>query len=690
MFKSTSIVLGTALLAALALAAGEADAADACIPAKVREALADCSASATSPAMPAADLLVAAAQLQARTLLRGLPGGKRAAKGTGRQLAPRELYDDEAKLDAAFHRFLCDDKPGPGDTKAAEQHAEMEYARARLHFVANRFAESATMFRAVALHHADLPVGIHASQLYLDSLNALGGEGATSCYDDMASDVPVLVGLYCKDGKEKVNAEQCGTMNAISRDILRLHAEQQVKEGEKGGADGRGGSSAYEAGALSYLQIWERYGRAQCEAKSPGCQRMEEILDNAARAYQGARKSHEAIAVRKVMLEPRYNLDNTELAQKAAYEIGRSYQAMAFYEEAASWYEIHARKSPKSDRAPEALQDALVLRLGLDQLAQAEVDGDLFSKNHGSRKPRDTANIAFAIAGHVLDRGDREGARQRLEASMAMFDRNGTIDVQMLAHAMLGRVFVLLDKQPKAAVEYGKVRALYRDPAGVLRKIQEAYGHGEERPLARALTAVGEATFFFAEEKRRAADAIPLPIYTGTGQRDDVAAHVSGPLSAWLTQRRAAIGEAEKAYVEAVGIEPAAPPKWVVLGAARVARMHGRLAAQLLSVPFPKGWKEQGPSPWGPTWEAIRADFRGALAQLSDPVGVQAKAAYRSCARLAVSYHYFDERAQACGAWLSSHYPAEFPRDDEIRDRPSHRYFAIEPGLPARGITLDP
>jgi hypothetical protein len=68
-----------------------------------------------------------------------------------------------------MHRFLCDDKPGPGDTRAAEQHAEMEYARARLHFGAARFAESATMFRAIALHHADLPVGISASQLYFAS-----------------------------------------------------------------------------------------------------------------------------------------------------------------------------------------------------------------------------------------------------------------------------------------------------------------------------------------------------------------------------------------------------------------------------------------------------------------------------------------------------------------------------------------
>ncbi len=416
------------------------------------------------------------------------------------------------------------------------------------------------------------PWGIYASQLYLESINVLGGEGATSCYDDMASDVPVFVGLYCKDGKEKVNAEQCGTMNAIQRDILRLHAEQQVKEGENGGADGLDGSAAYEAGAVSYLQIWERYGRAQCEAKSPECQRMEEILYNAARAYQGARKIHEAIAVRKVMLEPRYNLDNTELAKKASYEIGGSYQAMAFYEEAASWYEIYARKSPKSDRAPEALKDALVLRLGLDQLAQAEVDGDLFSKNYGSMKPRDTANIAFAIADHVLDRGDREGARRRLEASMAMIDKNGTIDVQIQVHAMLGRVFVLLDKQPKAAVEYGKVRALYRDPVGVIKKIREVYGHSEDRPIARALTAVGEAMFFFAEEKRRAADAIPLPIYTGTGQRDDVAAYVSGP---WRPGSRSGARRSAKRR------RPMS--RWS--GSSRPRRRSGRS-------PAPRGWRE--------------------------------------------------------------------------------------------------
>ena len=63
-------------------------------------------------------------------------------------------------------------------------------------------------------------------------------------------------------------------MTRIQRDILRLQAEQKVKEGERGGADGRDGSAAYEAAAAMYLQSWEQYGRAACEAKSSsGCER---------------------------------------------------------------------------------------------------------------------------------------------------------------------------------------------------------------------------------------------------------------------------------------------------------------------------------------------------------------------------------------------------------------------------------
>ena len=56
-----------------------------------------------------------------------------------------------------------------------------------------------------------------------------------------------------------------------------------------------------------------------------------------------------------------------------------------------AWYERFARETPKMDKAPEALQDAVVLRLGLGQEKQAIDDADLFNRNYGQAKPAQTS-----------------------------------------------------------------------------------------------------------------------------------------------------------------------------------------------------------------------------------------------------------------------------------------------------------
>lgn len=680
MSKTTSTILGAALLAASSLAASRGAAADACIPASVIAAQADCSAAASSPTVPVADVLAAAAQLQSRTGSGHLPGGESQRKGSVSPPAPRELDAAEKKLLGLFHGFLCADKPAPGDVKQSTPHAEIQYALARLYFGANHFAEAAVTFRDIALQRSDTPVGVHASQLYLESLNLLASPDTPSCHDDMVRDVPVFMGLYCKNGKESVNVDQCGVMSRIQRDILRLTAEKRVKEADRGGPDAW---SAYAAAAAIYLQIWEQYGKAACEAKSETCQHMDEVLYNAARAQQAARNIDKAIAVRKVMIDPRYNLQNTELAKRASYEIGGNYHAMAIYDEAATWYERFARMSPEMIKAPEALSDAIVLRLSLGQIAQAATDADMFNKNYGSKLPGMAAKIAFAVAMYPLDRDDFGTASTRFAAAMGQIDKNATIDIQIMAHGALGRALFALHKPPQAAAEYAKVRALYREPAAVIQKLRrDSGGDVDERRLAKIVTAVGEATFFFAEEKRRAAEAIALPNYQGTGRREDVAAYTSGPLVAWLVARRTAIDVAEKAYLEGLALQPMPVPRWVVASAARVARLHGKVAAQLRSMPFPKAWKQTGPSPWGQTWEEIRAGFRGGLVQAGDPLVARARAANRSCVDLSAKYQWFDEGSLACASWLSSHFPAEFPRFDEIIDRPSHRFFALDREFP--------
>ncbi len=69
----------------------------------------------------------------------------------------------------------------------------------------------------------------------------------------------------------------------------------------------------------------------------------------------------------------------------------------------------------------------------------------------------------------------------------------------------------------------------------MVRAIQEL---GDDRRLAKALTAKGEALFFFAEEKRRAAEAIRLPAYTGSGRREDIAEFTATKLAPALAARR--------------------------------------------------------------------------------------------------------------------------------------------------------
>jgi uncharacterized protein (UPF0254 family) len=64
---------------------------------------------------------------------------------------------------------------------------------------------------------------------------------------------------------------------------------------------------------------------------------------------------------------------------------------------------------------------------------------------------------------------------------MAMIDKHGPIDVQIRAHAGLGRALAALGKGPAAAAEYAKVKASFRDPERVLQRNRSGREKGEGR-----------------------------------------------------------------------------------------------------------------------------------------------------------------------------------------------------------------
>jgi hypothetical protein len=341
---------------------------------------------------------------------------------------------------------------------------------------------------------------------------------------------------------------------------------------------------------------------------------------------------------------------------------------VAEYAEAADGLELFARLAPKAAEAPDALTDAVVLRLGLGQAEQAVRDADLFVKAYGETKPAQAAQIAFAIGAHYIEKEDWGEARRRLSGAMSLIDRDGTVDVQIQAHGLLGRVFVKLNILPRAAAEYDKVRGMWKDPAAVVKKIQET---GDDRRLAKALTAEGEALFFFAEQQRKEIEKIRFPAYKGAGNREDVLEHLSTKVRDWVAKKRPAIEATEKEYKKILDLQPMPPPRWVVAAASRVGQMWGKFTAEFRAAPIPKEWKGHGVVPGSPglTYPELRGEYYAKLDQVSEPQKQTAKSAFKTCVDDSVKYQYFDEHARRCTEWLSRNYGTEFPLIDELRPR---------------------
>src|SRR5262249_42131726 len=148
----------------------------------------------------------------------------------------------------------------------------------------------------------------------------------------------------------------------------------------------------------------------------------------------------------------------TNLAQKAMYEIGGNYQAIAVYDKAAEFFEKYAEATKyKGEFADQALSDAVVLRLGTGEDEKAIADSDKFNRNFGAKKASQTAQIAFAIAAHYGEKKDWAGVQKRLGGSMGMIDKGATLDIKLQAHALLGRSYVKTKREASAGPQFAAV-----------------------------------------------------------------------------------------------------------------------------------------------------------------------------------------------------------------------------------------
>ncbi|MBI5531308.1 MAG: tetratricopeptide repeat protein [Deltaproteobacteria bacterium] len=622
-----------------------------------------------------------------------MPGqNARQSTSDSAKFAPVAFDDVEKRMVKAFQRFICHVKPADTDKEGKDKQVEVKYAWSRTQFEAHHWDEAATGFRDIAIHHPDHEAGIFASQLYLESANIMATRAEPKrpgCFRAMEEDVSTFLRLYCTGDRAKGNEDSCKRFGVVQADVQRWGAEAAVKRADELLDKGKPLEAypIYQQAAEDFMKIWKHYGEEPIKAgKGPQAERLDEILHNAARAYQAAHLLAKAIGVRMILVDAQWGMASTPLARKAVYDIGANYQAIAVYDQAAEWYERYAKDSPSSENSDVALSDAVVLRLGLGQEAKAIDDAKQFAQSFGARKPVHNAQIAFAVAAHYVEQKSWQQARDRLTAAMRMIDTNATYDVRVQAHAMLGRVYVQLKSTSNAEGEYRKARELWNDQAAVAKFLKDAAD--DPRKVGKTLTAVGEAWFFFAEQQRiRTVEPLRFPVYADTGyagsskpfeqmdsqefaadkaKRDAESAkvmkHITSKVKPWVESKSKAIEAAEAEYKKILELKPIPPPRWVIAAASRVGTMWGGFVADFRRAPIPK-WMEKDPE--------ARGAYTGGLDQVSEPIKLRAKSAFQACLERSVQHQYFDEYSRACEEWLARNYKSEYHLVDEFRSAPN-------------------
>jgi len=260
-------------------------------------------------------------------------------------------------------------------------------------------------------------------------------------------------------------------------------------------------------------------------------------------------------------------------------------------------------------------------------------------------------------AAALLKANEALRARLALSKVVPTIDTSATIDVQMAAHALLGRACQSLEDAKCAAAHYQTVRELWKSPEAATKSMDAAGGDDSAKRLrtARALNAAGEALFYVGEEKRLAAHAKKFPVYTGKGDKDSVREHINTRVAPWVNTRRRLNEEADRAYLAVAGLQPMAPPRWVIAAASRVGEMWGRFIAEFRTAPIPNEWKKPGLIPGSSTmtWEEVRKDYYEALDEASEPQLASARAAFQKCQDLAQKYAQHDAYSKRCDEWLA-------------------------------------
>lgn len=346
------------------------------------------------------------------------------------------------------------------------------------------------------------------------------------------------------------------------------------------------------------------------------------------------------VAVRlRVQLLDRF--PQSDLAEPTLVALARTYAAIAYYDDAAERYEQYAQLYPNSKDAPEALQNAYLFRVGLDQTDAALRDLDEYERLY-ARKDPDMAARIFWSRSELLDT-----AKQRREHALEYIQRHGrggSVDRWLVAEAVVAQI----DWRSSCAEPLLFDSCITIDDAVVT-------VHARKRKLASEAQARFDRILSAIQKS-----SIQIPEYEYERQRSF--------LDAWAM---ALVYQADADYEDFLRL---GVPKKLDREGSRLREfvehkleLGTELAERYAAVKAVRSWRWQSVAMArvGMLYEtfADQLDHFGGWAQ---PLRDKAANAWLYCLVRATEYQYFDEFSRLCELQLAEHNPRNHPAAHEL------------------------
>ncbi len=187
----------------------------------------------------------------------------------------------------------------------------------------------------------------------------------------------------------------------------------------------QGDPQGYKKCGNEFVQIWNDF------EKHP---RAATLLFNAARCFEAGYLVGNAINMRKELLS-RY--PKSEHAKQTLRELGQNYQAIAYYEDAATRFEEYATQNPKDNFSSEALNNAYLFRLGLGQQEKAAADLAKYEDFYKKKDVTTAAKIYWSKHSLLTDDASKLA---HAKAYLSTYGGKGGADRQAVAEASIGQI----------------------------------------------------------------------------------------------------------------------------------------------------------------------------------------------------------------------------------------------------------